>query len=225
MKSHELIIYHGSITIVEKPKYGFGKPYNDYGLGFYCTESLELAKEWAVTNETDGYANKYLLDIAGLRILNLSKTGNVLHWIALLLKNRHFNTKSLIARAGKEFLLKNYSLPIEQYDVIKGYRADDSYFSYAVAFLNNTISIRVLKEALKLGHLGEQIVLISKKAFSQITFLEYEAAQSNIYYPLREKRNKKAKDDYEKSKESSFKEDDIFLSDIMKGISPDDPRL
>ena len=31
-------IYHGSDHIIEKPQYGYGKPYNDYGVGFYCTE-------------------------------------------------------------------------------------------------------------------------------------------------------------------------------------------
>ena len=30
-------LYHGSSHIVDQPKYGYGKPYNDYGLGFYCT--------------------------------------------------------------------------------------------------------------------------------------------------------------------------------------------
>ena len=44
---NELIIYHGSENIIEVPEYGKGKPYNDYGLGFYCTEYVELAKEWA----------------------------------------------------------------------------------------------------------------------------------------------------------------------------------
>ena len=225
MKNKELIIYHGSISIIEKPKFGLGKPYNDYGLGFYCTESLDLAKEWAVTKDQSGFANKYSLDLTGLKILDLSKTGNVLHWITLLLKNRFFNIKSEIAKAGKQYLIKNFSLPVEEYDIIKGYRADDSYFAYAEGFLNNTISIRTLKEALRLGNLGEQVVLISKKAFSQLTFLGFEEAENSIYYPSRERRNNKAREDFIKSKVAGFKEDDIFLNDIMKGIKNDDPRL
>ena len=39
-----MIIYHGSKDIIKKPIYGIGNPKNDYGLGFYCTENLELAK-------------------------------------------------------------------------------------------------------------------------------------------------------------------------------------
>ena len=55
----KLILYHGSPKVIEQPRFGFGNPKNDYGLGFYCTESPELAKEWACSVETDGYANKY----------------------------------------------------------------------------------------------------------------------------------------------------------------------
>lgn len=225
MKNSELIIFHGSISIIEKPQYGIGKPYNDYGLGFYCTESLDLAKEWAVDKTHDGYANKYSLNINNLKILNLSKEGNVLNWIAILLKNRTFNLKNDIAKAGKEYLIKHFSLPIEEYDVVIGYRADDSYFAYADAFVNNAISVRSLKEALKLGNLGEQVVLISKKAFSQLSYLGSEKAESFTYYPLREMRNNTAREGYIKCKTAAFKQDDLFLNDIMKGIDKNDPRL
>ena len=44
-----MTIYHGSTEIVNSPLYGKGKVYNDYGQGFYCTEEIELAKEWACT--------------------------------------------------------------------------------------------------------------------------------------------------------------------------------
>ena len=80
-------IYHGSINIIEKPIYVYGKPNNDYGLGFYCTETLELAKEWSVDYELDGYANCYELDLTDLKILNLNKKPyGVLLWLALLTK-------------------------------------------------------------------------------------------------------------------------------------------
>ena len=70
----DLYIIHtnaNSIIVIEKPIYGYGKKHNDYGLAFYCTESLDLAKEWAVSNELDGYANCYELDLDGLNIINL----------------------------------------------------------------------------------------------------------------------------------------------------------
>ena len=67
-----MVIYHGSESIIEKPIWGKGKPNNDYGRGFYCTESIELAKEWACSNNRNGYANKYDLDCSKLKILNLN---------------------------------------------------------------------------------------------------------------------------------------------------------
>lgn len=44
----EKIIYHRSDHIIERPKFGYGKTYNDYGVGFYCTENSSMAKEWGV---------------------------------------------------------------------------------------------------------------------------------------------------------------------------------
>ena len=43
----KLILYHGSPNRVIVPKFGFGEDRHDYGRGFYLTEDLELAKEWA----------------------------------------------------------------------------------------------------------------------------------------------------------------------------------
>ena len=68
----QLRIYHGSEKIIEEPEFGAGKKYNDYGLGFYCTESGELAKEWACRTQRDGYANEYLIDLEGLNIVDLN---------------------------------------------------------------------------------------------------------------------------------------------------------
>ena len=81
----ELIIYHGSQQIVEVPKYGMGKKYNDYGQGFYCTESIELAKEWACPLKNDGYSNKYIFHLEGMNVMHLTKGNfNILNWLAIL---------------------------------------------------------------------------------------------------------------------------------------------
>ena len=83
------ILYHGSLEIISTPMYGQGKVYNDYGQGFYCTESLELAKEWSCAEREDGYVNQYEMDETGLLILNLmEKHYSVLHWLAILMKYR-----------------------------------------------------------------------------------------------------------------------------------------
>lgn len=226
MSTKELIIYHGSVLIIEKPEYGKGKPYNDYGLGFYCTESLDIAKEWAVSENNNGYANKYVLDLQGLKLLNLSDVGfTTLHWITLLLQNRVFNLKSDIAKLGKQYLLEHFSVPVKGYDIIKGYRADDSYFAYAESFLNNTISVQRLSEALRLGNLGKQIVLTSPAAFQHIKFLGYEVADFETYYPLRKERNERARLEFLSNRCGKPTPNDLYLNDIIRGVSADDPRL
>lgn len=225
--NNKITLYHGSPKIIEKPIYGVGNFKNDYGLGFYCTEAEELSKEWSVSDGVDGYSNKYELDISDLKILNLSsKEYNVLHWITILLENRVFDLKYDISKAGKEYLLKNFSIPYNDYDIIIGYRADDSYFSFAESFLANTISVQRLSQALKLGDLGEQVVLKSKKAFSKINFISSSQALSDIYYPLRKIRNEKVRLAFLNDKGGPFNPNAIYLHDIIKGgIKNDDPRL
>lgn len=167
-----MIIYHGSEKIIEKPVFGKGNLRNDYGKGFYCTESEELAKEWACSNNKNGFANKYELSLEGLNILYLnSDKYNVLHWLAILTKNRTYWENSTISETAKKYLAQNFMIDTSEYDVIIGYRADDSYFSFARDFVSGTISYRQLSEAMRLGKLGEQVVLISKKAFENISYL------------------------------------------------------
>ncbi len=223
-----MIIYHGSKQVIKKPEYGKGKPYNDYGLGFYCTEHLDLAKEWAVDDKGGGYANKYDIDTAGLKTLDLNGDGFcILHWISVLLNNRRFTMDSDFASQAKDYILKNFPVRTRGFDLIKGYRADDSYFSYARDFLQNTISVRRLSQAMKLGRLGDQIVMISPKAFGAIRFLGFEEAQQEIYLPLRKKRDELARAAYLSNRQGAvFSTDDIYMLDILRNeMKADDPRL
>ena len=211
----KIIVYHGSINIIDKPTYGIGKKYNDYGLGFYTTKDIELAKEWAVDINNDGYANIYELDLKDLKVLDLSNM-DTLNWIAILLKNRQFSISNDVSETGKKYLLENYLLSYENYDIIIGYRADDAYFSFADDFLKNRIPLNILSDSLRLGNLGMQIVLKSKKAFSKLKFIGYEKASKDIYYPLREKRNKEAKEKFILL-EKQAKPNDTYLIDIIRG--------
>jgi hypothetical protein len=140
-----ITIYHGSEKIVEVPTFGEGKKNNDFGLGFYCTESEDLAKEWAVSSLRNGFANKYTLDTEYMRILNLnSPEYTILNWIAVLVEHRLFSIKTPVARRAKQYLIDNFSINVNAFDILTGYRADDSYFDYAESFLNNGISVEQL---------------------------------------------------------------------------------
>ena len=223
-----MIIYHGSKFHIKKPEYGKGKPHNDYGRGFYCTEYLDLAKEWACDDDGGGYANKYELDLSGLRILDLNGDGFcILHWISVLLSNRTFTLDNDLAAQAKDYILENFPVKTEGFDIIKGYRADDSYFSYARDFLQNAISVRRLAQVMKLGNLGNQIVLISPKAFHNIRFLGYEEAPQEIHLPLRKRRDELARAAYlSDRKGSAFSADDVYIIDVIRNeMKADDPRL
>lgn len=219
-------LWHGSVNIIEKPIYGHGNSFNDYGQGFYCTEDIELAKEWAATDIIDGYANHYIFDMPDAKLLNLSDVQyTILNWLALLVDNRKFAVSSSVGKLGKDYLKENFLIDISAYDVIKGYRADDSYFTFAKAFLNNTISLNQLSKAMKLGNLGEQIVIKSEKAFKHIHFLDYEAGNSLIYFTKKKERDTAARKSYQKQLAEEDLEG-IFMRDILREkIRNDDPRL
>ena len=221
-----MVLWHGSQMIIEVPQFGLGKVHNDYGQGFYCTESLDLAREWACSGDADGFANRYELDMADLNVLDLlSPHYSVLHWIALLVEHRSFRKDTAIAVGTCEYLHDHYLPSTEAYDVIRGWRADDSYFSYARAFVNNTITIEQLSRAMKLGNLGEQIVLKSERAFKNIRFAGFERAPQALYGPLAKERDEAARAQYrELLAENPF--EGIRIVDIVReGMMGDDLRL
>ena len=103
-----ITLYHGSQEIIETPRFGLGKKNNDFGQGFYCTESEELAKEWATSAGRDGYANRYLVDAEYLRILNLnSPEYTVLNWIAVLIEHRLFTPSTPVESQARNYLIRN----------------------------------------------------------------------------------------------------------------------
>ena len=114
----KLILYHGSTEIIELPQFGKGKSYNDYGRGFYCTEHIELAKEWACNEGVDGFVNKYEIETEGLKILNLSSDQyTILHWLALLMKHRKVRLSTPVMKRGCEWLKEHFGPNTDGYDI------------------------------------------------------------------------------------------------------------
>ena len=220
-------LYHGSPNIVEYPKFGYGKSYNDYGLGFYCTDSLEMAKEWGASIDRDGYANCYDLDCVGLDILNLNGPEFcILHWLAVLLENREFDVPSALALEAKEYIRANFLVDYQNCDAIIGYRADDSYFSFAQDFINGTISYRQLNNAMHLGKLGQQFVLKSERVFERIRFTGYEIAESGIWYAKKMLRDKSARREYYNVERNKRQRGDLYIIQIIdEEMKPGDLRL
>lgn len=222
-------LYHGSPMMIPHPELKRGKLSNDYGQGFYCTESLEMAKEWACKGkEPPAFANVYELEMKDLKILDLSKPPyTILNWIAVLLANRTFELDLETAQEVRDFFLANFLPPISTSDVVIGYRADDSYFNYALTFVNNGLSLSRLNEALRLGKLGLQVALRTERAFANLKFIEAQEANWSEFHRRYVKRDTSAREEWQaikKSKETIT--DAVFAYDIIRmGLKPDDKRL
>ena len=222
-----LTIFHGSEKIIDRPYFGGSKNNNDYGNGFYCTEDADVAREWSVDEDRDGFLNRYELDEDGLRILYLND-GNysILNWLSILLENRRFQVTSRLAQEAGKYLLEKFSIPWKEADLIIGYRADDSYFAFAADFLNGTISLSQLNRAMYLGKLGEQIVLKSKKSYEQIRFIGYDPVDSRIWYARKTDRDRRARQSYFDMDREGWQKGELYMPMILdEEVGPDDPRI
>ena len=160
-----------------------------------------------------------------MKILNLNSPDyTILNWIAVLVEHRLFSIRTPIARRAKKYLIDNFGINVNAFDIVTGYRADDSYFDYAESFLNNAISVEQLAAAMKLGKLGEQIVLKSQFAFSRIRFEGFDVAEKEEFYVLRKARDDEANQLYLELLEEES--DGLYIQDIIRGgITNDDSRI
>lgn len=77
---------------------------------------------------------------------------------------------------------------------------------------------------MRLGKLGEQIVIKSRFAFSKLKFEGFDVAPKEQYYILRKARNDEASKLYQEI--LSHEIDGMYIQDIMRGgIKNDDPRI
>lgn len=203
LNSNIIVLYHGNKDKNMVPKFGFGKSDTDYGIGFYTTPDKELAKEWAwsgYTKGTHGYVHSYKYDMSGLNVLDLTKI-SPLHWIAELLYNRKIDVDEPFLGEDNSWrrqeIIKRYKIDTNKYDLILGYRADDSYFRYAADFVSNSLSLENLQSAMRFGLLGLQVALKSKRAFDEILKSEHVIEEVPSEYKRKfDKRDKAARDEY-----------------------------
>ena len=163
-----ITLYHGSPNKLVVPKYGGGEDRHDYGRGFYLTESIELAREWAVCRPdgSNGWVHRFELETSGLTILDFQQL-DVFSWLAELMKHRDAaDSRRYRMLAGK--FIDKYGIDTAGYDVIRGWRADASYFYIAREFVRDNIDVDILEELLSLGGLGIQYCIKSKVAYDSL---------------------------------------------------------
>ena len=187
----KIILYHGSPNEVVVPTFGLGNEKHDYGKGFYLTESLELAKEWAVCRpeEKNGWVHKFELETEGLQILDFERLG-VLTWLAELMKHRDASDSKRYRVLAKKFI-DRYGVDSSSSDLIKGWRADASYFFIAKEFVRDNVDLSILEKLLSLGGLGIQYCIKSEIAYSRLkevpgSLLRVDYAEFNAKYNERD---------------------------------------
>lgn len=201
-----MILYHGNRSKTLEPGYDVGDRDTDYGSGFYITPERELGMEWAMSSYSKGdkgYLHTFTLDLNGLKVLNLVELSS-LHWVAELFYNRYWNEED--REAYKDIIdafIRKYKLNTKVYDVIVGYRADDSYFTYAEDFVRGAIYKETLEKALRNGQLGIQVFIKSKKAFSHLSRVGIPEVVLDSYKIKYERRRKAANNQYKIDKKNN----------------------
>lgn len=219
-------LYHGSPRIVRTPYFGGGNAGNDFGIGFYCTDSHDVAAEWASGRARDGFVNTYRLNDTGLRTLDLgSPQYCILHWLGMLLNYREFDTLTPRAYQARDYLRTAFAIDHQSYDCITGWRADNVHFAFAQSFINGEISYEQLRDAVRLSGLGRQIVIKSNRAFDRLLFNGYEVVRSRDVYPVRVTKEHKALDEIAGAiRKSSGK--GLYIDQMMEeNVQDYDPRL
>lgn len=164
----KIILYHGTPNKIVTPVFGGGEEKHDYGKGFYLTENIELAKEWAVCRpqEANGWVHKYELDCDSLKIFDFQEA-SIMAWLAELMKHRDAAESKRYKMLAVKFIDK-YGIDTSNYDVIKGWRANASYFYIAKEFVRDNIDVEILEELLSLGGLGIQYCIKSELAYENL---------------------------------------------------------
>lgn len=192
-----MLLYHGSAAQEVTPRFGLGDDHHDYGRGFYLTDDIALAKEWAVCrpDQSNGWVHAYRITDASLSVLDFQKLG-VLPWMAELMKHREAGKSRRFSLLSKRFIEK-YGVDSSGYDIIRGWRANASYFYIVTEFVHDEIDVDILQDLLMLDGLGMQFCLKSERAFANVAKAEgfpvpVDFREFNVKYSERDRlaRNK-----------------------------------
>ena len=166
--SKNITLYHGTGEKNFEPRYGGGREYHDYGNGFYTTEDIEAAKEWACQGQHDSaFVYAYELNADGLKLFNLDEN-NTLAWVSVLMTHRRGKKIRGAALERCNTMIERYGIDVGEYDIIRGFRADDSYFQFTADFVTDTITLETLMKSIIAGDLGKQVCVKSEKAYGQL---------------------------------------------------------
>ncbi len=153
-----MILYHGSLEIVEVPEIRMSKRTLDYGTGFYTTTSYEQAEAWvkrrmSESKASNGFVNIYeYTEFEGLNIMKfLSPTEE---WLDFVMNNRTD---------------RNY---VHFYDIVYGPVANDRVYAAFALYEGGLLDKQSLIKELKTYRLVDQFLFHSSAALNTLKFIE-----------------------------------------------------
>lgn len=156
-----MILYHGSIDLVDRPEIRKGEVYLDFGVGFYATTSYRQAERWAMIkmrrhNATVGYVSVYEFDFdVALKELSIDKFETAdARWLEFVVNNR----KGVPAGDLKDMHI--------------GPVADDNVYQSIRLFETGAYDAEYTVKKLKTEVLQDQWTLHTDKALSYLKFVE-----------------------------------------------------
>lgn len=154
-----MILYHGSVEIVDNPEIRIPSISLDYGYGFYTTTSFKQAEDWVKrklnANSPIGYVNVYELDedlVKSLKTLLFESPTE--DWLDFVMSNR----------TNKDF---NHD-----FDIVYGPVANDKVYAAFALYEGGIIDKQNLISELKAYKLVDQYLFHTDNALKAIKFIE-----------------------------------------------------
>lgn len=147
--NENIIIFHGSNVLVEKPQIIVSGFYKDFGYGFYCTSIEKQARKWALTKIGESIVSvfSYQEDNA-LKINSFPKMTD--EWLDFVVDCR---------RGIKH-----------EYDIVEGPMADDQIWDYVEDFMEGTITREAFWVLAKFKYPTHQIVFCTQESLRTLKF-------------------------------------------------------
>lgn len=171
-------LYHGSNQIIQNPDLVHSREDIDFGVGFYLTCDPNMAKKWAATR-VNAILNIFSLDIEDLNIYHFQLDKE---WLDYVKACRLYS-------ANDCDILSRYN----QYDVLIGPTADDKLYDTVQQYLDGELAAETAVEYLNVAGFSEQVVLKTRKAIEQLTFISSKELIGLEKRQIREQANRDRK--------------------------------
>lgn len=171
----EITLYHGSIHIFDKIDISYGKPFKDFGIGFYTSQDIEHSKNLALRNR----------NIEEIKFKRLQDKPKVQAWLYEYkfnldnLANLKFKQFQNADKEWVEFVVKNRTSEVRQhdYDVVIGPTANDNtrvtiqaFFAGLYGDISTNTAIETFVKMIETDKLPPQIYFGSNTATNLLIF-------------------------------------------------------